>query len=206
MLFQVFNLPLFNKLRSTKLETRVTWYFWEICTFLVKWKIWQSEKSKKSFQLFIYLSFPTGRVAFEKSINFWTIGHSRNFWVMCDNPGTWHKWKLLVKNRANEQTRKQNKIKKSKSAWEQSCQCHLGTIVTTSIGSIGPSVIWEPSYQSHLRTVVSVSSGNNPTSVTWEQSCKCHMRTIMELSKISFKSKNHKSLFFVFILKPKQES
>ena len=93
------------------------------------------------------------------------------------------KWNSLVKNRAKEQTAKNNmQIKRSKSTWEQSCQCHFGTIVTVSLGNNSANLTWEQLYLCPLGAIVPVSLGNNRAALTWEQSCQFCMGTIVPVS------------------------
>ena len=77
----------------------------------------------------------------------------------------------------------QNKIKvrKSKSTYDQSRQCHLGTIVPVSLMTNHASVTWKQSCQCHLWPTVPVSLGNNRAS-TYHQSRQCHLGTIVPVS------------------------
>ena len=88
---------------------------------------------------------------------------------MCHNPDTWHNCSQV--KLTSEDT---IQIKKSKSTWEQSCQCHLRTIVPVSIWKNRASLTWEQPCHCHLGTIAAVSLGNNRASVTWEQSCQSH--------------------------------
>ena len=84
------------------------------------------------------------------------------------------KWNSLVKNRAKEQTVKQNTNYK--------VQIHLGIIVPVSLGNKRASLTRKQLCQCHLRTIVPVSLENNCASLTWEQLYQCHLRTIVPMS------------------------
>ena len=93
----------------------------------------------------------------------------------------------------------QNKIKvrKSKSTYDQSRQCHLGTIVPVSLMTNHASVTWKQSCQCHLWPIVPVSLGNNRAS-TYHQSRQCHLGTIMSVSFAVDKKKRTKNWYFEF--------
>ena len=66
--------------------------------------------------------------------------------------------------------------------WEQSCQCHLGTIVPVSLGNNCAGLTCEQLCQSHLETIVPVSLGNSCASITWEQLYQSHLGIIIPVS------------------------
>ena len=90
------------------------------------------------------------------------------------------------------------KVRKSKSTYDQSCQCHLGTIVPVSLMTNRASVTWEQSCQCHLWPIVPVSLGNNRASVTYDQSHQCHLGTIVPVSFAVGKKKRTKNWYFEF--------
>ena len=61
-----------------------------------------------------------------------------------------------MKNRANEQTKRQNTNQRVKSIWERSLKSHLGTIIPVSLANNRASVIWEKLCQDHLVTIIPV--------------------------------------------------
>ena len=81
--------------------------------------------------------------------------------------------------------------------YDQSCQCHLETIVPVSLMTNRASVTWEQSCQ-YLSPIAPVSLGNNRTSVTYDQSRQCHLGTIMPVSFAVDKKKRTKNWYFEF--------
>ena len=97
---------------------------------------------------------------------------------MYHNPHTWHNCSQ-VKLTGEESCQRTNcKIKcklesqsplgnnRASATWEESCQYHLGTIVSVSFQSNRTRLTWRKSLQSRLGTIVQVSLGNNCTNVT----------------------------------------
>ena len=93
-------------------------------------------------------------------------------------PSETHLWRIVPKNKLLNKIQ----IRKSKSTWEQSCQCHLGAVLPVSFGNNRASFTWEQLCESHLRTIVPVSFGNNRACVDWEQSCQSHLGTFVLIS------------------------
>ena len=89
-------------------------------------------------------------------------------------------------------------IRKSKSNWEQLCQCLLGTILLVPLGNNRASFTQEKLCQCHLGSSVLLSLGNNHAvsfwnncaSITWEQLCLSHLETIVPVALAN----NHASL------------
>ena len=102
---------------------------------------------------------------------------------MSHNLGTWHNC-FQMKLTSEESCQRKNcktkyKLESQNPLGEQSCQCHVGTIVPVSLGNNSTSFTWEQSCKSYLGTIVPASHGNNCASVTWEQSCQSHLKTIV---------------------------
>ena len=72
-------------------------------------------------------------------------------------------------------------------AWEQSLQCHLGTIVPFSLENNHASFTWEQSWQSDLGIIVILPQGYNRASVNWEQLCQRQLITLACVSKLFYK-------------------